>query len=101
MKAEHSEGFYFRDAARHARRIARVKDDNFYVGYTTDLPRRLDEHFQGHNTSTAPRRPFVLVHCEYYLAKADAERRENYLKTAKGRRVLRLMLEESLTTAKA
>ena len=77
------------------------KDDNFYVGYTTDLSRRLDEHFQGRNTSTAPRRPFILVHCEYYLAKADAERRETYLKTAKGRRVLRLMLQKSLTTAKA
>ena len=76
------------------------KDDNFYVGYTTDLPRRLDEHFQGRNTSTAPRRPFVLVHCEYYLAKADAERRETYLKTAKGRRVLRLMLQESLLHAR-
>ena len=72
-----------------------LKDDNFYVGYTTDLPRRLDEHYQGRNTSTAPRRPFVLVHCEYYLAKGDAERRETYLKTAKGRRVLRLMLQES------
>jgi putative endonuclease len=77
-----------------------LKDENFYVGYTTDLPRRLDEHFQGRNTSTAPRRPFVLVHCEYYLAKADAERRETYLKTAKGRRVLRLMLQESLMQAR-
>ena len=78
-----------------------LKDDNFYVGYTTDLPRRLGEHFQGRNTSTAPRRPFVLVHCEYYLAKADAERRENYLKTAKGRRVLHLMLKDSLAEARA
>jgi putative endonuclease len=60
-----------------------LKDNNFYVGCTTDLHRRLDEHFQGRNTSTAPRRPFILVHCEYYLAKADTERRENYLKTAK------------------
>jgi putative endonuclease len=73
-----------------------MKDDNFYVGFTTDLCRRLDEHFQGRNTSTAPRRPFVFVHCEYYLAKADAERRETYLKTAKGRRTLRLMLKDSL-----
>ena len=93
------------------------KDDNFYVGYTTDLPRRLDEHFQGRNTSTASRRPFILVHCEYYLAKKDAERRETYLKTAKarrapcpqrgvglwclGRRVLRLMLQDSLRAAKS
>jgi len=77
-----------------------LKDHNFYVGYTTDLHRRLDEHFQGRNTSTAPRRPFVLVHCEYYLAKADAERRERYLKTAKGRRVLRLMLKDGLAAAR-
>ncbi len=77
-----------------------LKDDNFYVGYTTDLPRRFDEHASGRNTSTAPRRPFVLVHAEYYLAKADAERRENYLKTAKGRRTLRLMLPESLQAAR-
>lgn len=73
-----------------------LKDHNFYVGYTTDLPLRLDQHFQGRNTSTAPRRPFVLVFCEFYSAKADAERRETYLKTAKGRRTLRLMLSESL-----
>ena len=78
-----------------------LKDDNFYVGYTGDLPRRLDEHFQGRNTSTAPRCPFVLVHCEYYLAKVDAERRERYLKTAKGRRTLRLMLKDSLEEARS
>ena len=76
-----------------------VKDDNFYVGYTTDLPRRLDEHVQGRNTSTASRRPLVLIHSEQYLAKSDAERRENYLKTAKGRRTLRIMLSDSLAAA--
>lgn len=76
-----------------------LKDGDFYIGYTTDLPRRLDEHNQGRNTSTAPRRPFVLIHAEYYLAKADAERRELYLKTTKGRRTLKLMLPESLKAA--
>ena len=77
-----------------------LKDSNFYVGYTTDLPRRLDEHVPGRNTSTVSRRPRLLVHCESYLAKADAQRRENYLKTAKGRRTLRFMLPESLQTAR-
>ena len=72
------------------------KDGSFYVGFTADLQRRLDEHFGGRNTSTAPRRPFILVHAEYYLAKSDAERRERYLKTAKGRRALKLMLRDSL-----
>jgi len=76
-----------------------LKDGNFYVGFTTDLPRRLDERNQGRNISTAPRRPFVLVHAEYYLAKTDAERQELYLKTAKGRRALKLMLPDSLRRA--
>lgn len=60
------------------------------------IQRRLTEHNQGRNTLTASRRPFILVHCEHYLAKANAERRENYLKTTKGRRVLRLMLQNGL-----
>jgi putative endonuclease len=73
------------------------KDDNFYVGYTTDLPRRLDEHSQGRNTSTAPRRPFVLVHCEYHLSTIDAPRREKYFKTTAGKKALGLMLRDTLS----
>lgn len=71
-------------------------DGDFCVGFTTDLPRRLDEHNSGRNTSTAGRRPFVLIHAEMYVSKLDALRRELYLKTAKGRRTLRLMLREGL-----
>jgi hypothetical protein len=41
------------------------------------------------------------LHCEFYLAQEDAERRETYLKTAKGRRTLRLMLEESLMACRS
>jgi len=73
-----------------------LKVGDFYVGFTTDLPRRLQEHSQGRNRSTCRRRPFRLVFCEYYQAKADAKRRETYLKTAAGRRALKLMLRESL-----
>ena len=72
------------------------RDGNFYIGYTTDLKRRLTEHFDGRNTSTACRRPFRLIFCEYYLAKSDALRREGYLKTTAGKRALRLMLQDSL-----
>ena len=76
-----------------------LADGDFYVGFTTDLKQRLSAHFSGNSKATAPRRPFKLIHAEYYLAKADAERRETYLKTAKGRRTLRLMLSDSLPEA--
>lgn len=71
------------------------KDYQFYIGYTSDLKRRLTEHFNGKSKSTAPRRPFSLIFCEYFLSKADAERRENYFKTTAGKKSLRLMIRQS------
>ena len=59
------------------------------------------EHSEGRSKSTACRRPFVCVFCEYYLSKSDALRREQYFKTTPGKRVLRLMLKESLSLIKA
>jgi len=56
----------------------------------------MTEHAEGKTKSTAPRRPFIPLLCEYYLAKEDAMRRELYFKTSAGKRVLRLMLQESL-----
>ena len=56
----------------------------------------MEEHSEGKSKSTACRRPFVCVFCEYYLSKSDALRREHYFKTTVGKRVLKLMLKESL-----
>lgn len=72
-----------------------LKDNKQYIGYTTNLKRRLTEHFGGRNISTKNRRPFILLFCEYYLSENDAKRREKYFKTTIGKRVLRLMLKNS------
>ena len=73
-----------------------MHDGNLYVGFTTDLQRRLTEHFHGQSAATAPRRPFRLIFCEYFFSKKDAERREMYLKTTAGRKGLKLILRETL-----
>ena len=73
-----------------------LKDEQFYIGYTTDFNRRMSEHEQGKTKSTAPRRPFIVMMCEYFRSKQDAEKREMYLKSTKGRHALRLMLFHSL-----
>jgi putative endonuclease len=72
------------------------KDHQFYIGYTTNFARRMSEHEGGRSKSTACRRPFSVLLCEYYFAKADALRREEYFKTSTGKRTLRLMLKESI-----
>ncbi len=68
------------------------RDGLLYIGYTTNLTQRLNQHNKGENTSTAPRRPLNLIYCEFYLPAEDAQRREQCFKTTAGKRALKLML---------
>ncbi len=70
------------------------KNKSLYVGYTTDLRKRLKEHNQGLNRSTKPYRPWKLIYYEACLNEKDAKRRENYLKTSQGQRLLKRRLKE-------
>lgn len=73
-----------------------TKRDQLYVGYTEDLENRLKKHNAGEVQSTKPYRPWVVIYYGVFTSKKDAEQREQYLKTTKGRRTLRLMLQDSL-----
>jgi len=46
--------------------------------------------------STKARRPLKLIFLESYTNKGDAVRREKYLKTAVGRKMLKVMLRNTL-----
>lgn len=59
-------------------------DKKFYIGYTTDLQKRLEEHNAGKNKSTRYRKPFALVYFEEYGDKHVAFQREFFLKSPKG-----------------
>ncbi len=73
------------------------KDGLHYIGFTTDLHRRLTEHIHGQSDATAPRRPLDLMYCEFHSSKADALRREGYFKTTAGKKALKLMLRDGLS----
>ena len=60
-----------------------------YTGLTSDLRRRKDEHDLGKVVSTKHRRPLRLIHYEAYALASDAARREKFLKTTEGKRLLR------------
>ncbi len=69
-------------------------DDELYTGFTIDLRRRLGEHNRGLNFSTKSHRPWRLIYYEACLNERDAKRREQYLKTTQGRRLLKRRLKE-------
>ena len=65
-----------------------------YKGYTADLKLRLQKHNRGLNFSTKGKRPWSVIHYEAYRNEKDAKRREKYLKTSQGSRLLKRMLKE-------
>jgi putative endonuclease len=74
--------------------IKSKKNGNLYIGYTVNLTKRLKEHNQGLNFSTKSGRPWKLIYYEACLNENDAKRREGYLKTSQGQRLLKRRLKE-------
>lgn len=63
-----------------------------YVGSTHDVEGRLREHNMGRCRYTKGRRPWGLVCQEAYGSRAEAMRRERFLKSGQGRECLDLFL---------
>jgi len=56
-----------------------------YIGYSTDLKKRLYEHNMKVTKSTKSGIPWKLIYYEAFENKVDALREEKFLKTGKGR----------------
>ena len=74
------------------------KNEELYTGFTQNLSKRLVEHNNGKNKSTKPHIPWKCIYCEYCTNKEDARRREGYLKTTQGQRLLKRRLKEYFYT---
>jgi len=70
------------------------QDNNYYIGYTNNLKKRLEEHNSGKNSSTKPRKPLDLIYFEACLNEQDAKQREKYLKSTIGRRFIKKRLKQ-------
>ena len=72
-----------------------LKNGNLYKGTTANLQRRIAEHKQGKVKSTKIKSP-LLIHYEAYLLESDAKRREKFMKTTEGKRLLRQQIKDVL-----
>ena len=55
------------------------KDKRFYVGYTSNLKERINQHNSGSVKSTKDRRPLKLIYYEACINQTDALNKEKYL----------------------
>jgi len=69
-----------------------LKNRRFYTGSTNDIKRRLHEHNIGQTKYTSKTGPFELVYKETYNTSLEAKKRERFLKTGKGRELLKNIL---------
>jgi putative endonuclease len=73
--------------------IKSKKDDRIYVGFTENLERRISEHNSGKTRSTKGYIPWVLVYKEICKTREDARKREVFLKSGIGKKIIKEYLQ--------
>ena len=76
-----------------------LTDNGLYIGYTSNLRRRLIEHQNKLSFATKSRAPFKLVHYQAFENQQDALGAEKYLKTTRGWERIHRMLSNTLGQA--
>lgn len=79
--------------------LEHIQDKTWYIGYTTNLKRRLSEHqnCNGSRTTSLKKGNYELIYYEAYLNKQDAIGREKYLKSGAGRKYVKKQLKNYLS----
>jgi len=70
------------------------KDNNYYIGSTSDVLKRLKYHNAGLQRSTRHRIPFKLVYQETWSTKTAALKREREIKSYKGGEAFRQLIKK-------
>jgi predicted GIY-YIG superfamily endonuclease len=77
--------------------LQNINDGSFYIGYTENLSRRMNEHFEGKGgRTTRIKKGWKLIYFEGYRNKSDALGREKFLKGGSGRKYLKKQLKNYL-----
>jgi putative endonuclease len=72
--------------------VLRNPEGRLYIGFTTDLNKRLHQHQEGEGGWTRRRGPWELVHYETFTDRSEAMRRERNLKRGRTNQELRIRL---------
>lgn len=59
------------------------KDGSYYIGYSENPDKRLEKHNYSKKGYTATKKPWKIVYTEAFSGKAEALKRERFLKNQK------------------
>ena len=86
------------ESTTHHVYVLKLSDGTFYIGQTSDLVIRLQEHRDGTQPQTAGKNPKLVYFEEFVGQRNEVRKRENELtvwnQSSEGRRWLREMIEE-------
>ena len=74
------------------------KDLKLYIGFSSNLRKRVENHNLGLNISTKNRRPFKLIYYEAYLCDRDARDKEKFYKSGRGYEILHKTLSNHFSS---
>ncbi len=73
-----------------------LKDRKYYIGYTKNLERRLQEHNRGKTRSVKGKGPFKILYTEAYTTQLQAIHRERQIKKYKSGAAFKKLLRNVL-----
>ena len=72
------------------------QDKTWYIGFTTNLRQRLQDHQRRRSPYTSKKSQLELIYAELYLNKKDAPGREKFLKSGSGHRFIKKQVSHYL-----
>jgi putative endonuclease len=69
--------------------ISSINRNYIYIGISDNPERRIAQHNLGYNRTTKPYSPFQVVKIEKFNNRAEARKREKYLKSGCGKELIK------------
>jgi len=66
--------------------------NKFYTGYSSDLPKRLEEHNAGISAFTSTLKDWTLKYSEAFNSREEAMKREKEIKKKKSRKYIKWLI---------
>jgi putative endonuclease len=78
--------------------LENTNDQSWYIGYTSDLRRRIKDHNNGVGCrTTSMKKGWKLIYYEAYIMHKDAIGREKFLKSGSGKTYLKKQMKNYLS----